>query len=248
MTCITRQRVGKYTYLYESTSFRDENGKVQNIKNRIGKIHPTTGETIYDKEYLQRLKDTKEKKSDDLNGNFTMSNDEIKEISSEEKKQIENILDGTRYFGSFYLFKSLAEEISLLSTLEKIFPEIYKQIFVLACFLVETQEPLMYCKEWQENTVTFPDINIMNSQYISRLFSTITEAQKNDFLEIWMQNVQKTDYIALDITSISSYSELIESCEWGYNRDKEKLPQINLCLLFAEGCKYPIFFKVMQEV
>ena len=58
-----------------------------------------------------------------------------------------------------------------------------------------------------------------------------------------MQNVQKTDYIALDITSISSYSELIESCEWGYNRDKEKLPQINLCLLFAEGCKYPIFFK-----
>jgi transposase len=47
--------------------------------------------------------------------------------------------------------------------------------------------------------------------------------------------------LALDITSISSYSQLISEVEWGYNRDKEKLPQINLCLLVGEKTRLPVF-------
>jgi len=50
-------------------------------------------------------------------------------------------------------------------------------------------------------------------------------------------------FAALDITSISSYSELIDGVDCGYNRDGEKIPQINLCVLFGEGCQYPIFLK-----
>lgn len=48
-------------------------------------------------------------------------------------------------------------------------------------------------------------------------------------------------YIALDITSISSYSQLMKSCEWGYNRDHENLPQINLCMLFGEESMLPVY-------
>ena len=40
MTCISRQNVGKYTYLYESVSFRDQNGRPRNKKVSIGKIDP----------------------------------------------------------------------------------------------------------------------------------------------------------------------------------------------------------------
>jgi transposase len=47
--------------------------------------------------------------------------------------------------------------------------------------------------------------------------------------------------MALDITSISSYSEFIGDVEWGYNRDNEKLPQINVCMLFGEDSGLPIF-------
>ncbi len=39
----------------------------------------------------------------------------------------------------------------------------------------------------------------------------------------------------LDITSTSSYSELIQDVEWGYKRDKEQLAQINLCMLMGEN-------------
>ena len=43
MACISRQNVGKYTYLYESVSFRDQNGRPRNKKVSIGKIDPVTG-------------------------------------------------------------------------------------------------------------------------------------------------------------------------------------------------------------
>ena len=55
MSCITRQRVGKYTYLYESTSSRNAEGKPRNKKIRVGKIDPATGEAVYLDEYLERL-------------------------------------------------------------------------------------------------------------------------------------------------------------------------------------------------
>ncbi len=38
-----------------------------------------------------------------------------------------------------------------------------------------------------------------------------------------------------------SYSRLIDSVEWGYNRDGEKLPQINICLLMGHASRYPIY-------
>ncbi|MDR3337514.1 MAG: transposase, partial [Treponema sp.] len=36
-------------------------------------------------------------------------------------------------------------------------------------------------------------------------------------------------------------SSLIPDCEWGYNRDGETLPQINLCLLFGENTQLPLY-------
>ena len=36
MACISRQNFGKYTYLYESVSFRDQNGRPRNKKVSIG--------------------------------------------------------------------------------------------------------------------------------------------------------------------------------------------------------------------
>jgi transposase len=47
--------------------------------------------------------------------------------------------------------------------------------------------------------------------------------------------------MALDITSISSYSDFIGDVEWGYNRDNESLPQINVCMLLGEKSGLPVF-------
>ena len=47
-----------------------------------------------------------------------------------------------------------------------------------------------------------------------------------------------------DITSISSYSYENEMMEFGYNRDHEDLPQVNLGLIVDSGSKLPLYYHV----
>jgi transposase len=49
----------------------------------------------------------------------------------------------------------------------------------------------------------------------------------------------------MDITSISSYSGLIDFVRYGYNRDKEKLPQVNLLMVSGETSHVPLYFRVL---
>jgi len=81
----------------------------------------------------------------------------------------------------------------------------------------------------------------MSSQNISRLLSAITNAERMEFFEKWGVIRNEQEYLAVDITSISSYSELIGDIEWGYNRDKEHLAQINVCMLLGENSRLPVF-------
>jgi transposase len=50
------------------------------------------------------------------------------------------------------------------------------------------------------------------------------------------------DYLCYDITSVSSCSELNEFVRYGYNRDGEQLPQINLAMLFGQKSGLPVYY------
>jgi len=49
------------------------------------------------------------------------------------------------------------------------------------------------------------------------------------------------------VTSISTYSKPIDNASFGYNRDGENLPQINLGMYTGEKTKLPIFYNVYNE-
>jgi hypothetical protein len=44
------------------------------------------------------------------------------------------------------------------------------------------------------------------------------------FYENWSSYITDNEYLALDVTSISSYSQLMNLVEVDYNRDNENLP------------------------
>ena len=252
VTCITKQHVGKHTYLYESTSFRDELGRPRNKKVRIGKLDLETGEPIYDPEYLARKDNacntgaTSSKREDSSCNTDDVSlkdKSSCGKLTEDQKELLAKGLDSTKSYGVFHLFNELSKEVNLIETIKKSFPDLYKDIFTLACFLIESQDPCMYCGQWITEHYTMHGVSSMDSQRISILLSEMTMSERDSFYDNWNKNINNNDFVALDITSISSYSELIEGVDWGYNRDGEKLPQINLCILFGEGCQYPIFLK-----
>lgn len=53
-----------------------------------------------------------------------------------------------------------------------------------------------------------------------------------------------SEYIAYDVTSISSYAKGIEALEWGYNRDKETLPQLNFAMYYGQQLMLPFYYCV----
>ncbi len=227
MSSITKQHIGKYTYLYESTSYRDDQGRPRNKKVKIGKIDPYSGETIYTSEYIKKA-------------GLTPPSKDVKNQKDSLVEDAKEILDSVKDYGVYWFLVKIAEKTGLYDILQSSFPSIWKEIFTLACYLIVSDKPVMYCEDWlSENE--WIDVKNMSSQRISDLLCSFGETERNRFYKEWYEYVKEREYVALDITSISSYSQNRTECEWGHNRDGEKLPQTNLCMLFGETSRLPIY-------
>jgi len=146
-------------------------------------------------------------------------------------------------YGNYYLLDSITKQCGLIEILSKVFPKTWKKILTCAFYELCEKKPMYLCEEWNDLTVT-PCNKQLTSQRISDLFKEISYDDRMEFFKKWGNVRAEQEYIAFDITSISSYSKLIEMVETGYNRDEENLPQINLGMLFGEISLFPIFYNL----
>ena len=232
MSSIIAKKIGNQVYLYESESYRNEEGKPRNNRKLVGKIDFATGNPIFKPEFAKRIKEAGET----IKLPSLVSTDLSKPVFSVNAVRNSTVKE----FGAFYLFEHIANESGLLEILQETFPYRWEQILNLACYIVASGEPLMYCEDWLLKTESIR-CQSMSPQRIADLFQSISVEERTAFFEKWGLFRCEREYLALDITSVSSYSELIADVEWGYNRDKEKLPQINLCMLMGEKSGLPVF-------
>jgi hypothetical protein len=242
VSSITKQRIGKYTYLDLSESYwNSEKQRPDNNKTRIGKIDLLTGKPVYKQEYLDKL--VAEGKSTE--GMMLWdSKTEVRGSASADRvditETVQTALDSVKDFGVVYFLRELSTKIGLLDILRDTLPDVWEEVFALACYLITEDKPVMYCEDWIASNAGL-DVGSMSSQRISDLHVAFGCSERNSFYQSWSRLIREREYIALDITSVSSYSERIEACEWGYNRDGEDLPQINICMLFGEDSKLPVY-------
>jgi hypothetical protein len=147
----------------------------------------------------------------------------------------------TKNIGGKFILDSALSQTGLLGILKQVFPSQWEKIITLAFYLVSDNASLMYCQDWVDQNETFIKNGSLESQRISELLSNINYHDIMNFWDLWADLRSENEYLALDITSISSYSNLISELEFGHNRDGEKLPQINLCMLFGEQSGLPVF-------
>jgi transposase len=84
----------------------------------------------------------------------------------------------------------------------------------------------------------------MDDQQCSRLFASLSYGERLNFLEKWVKLHSENEYIAYDVTSISSYSTEIDNVAWGFNRDNEQLPQINLGMFYGFESSLPVYYEM----
>jgi transposase len=204
------------TYVYECQSFwNKEKKRPDSIRKCIGKLDPETNEIISTKQ-AQSTKPT--------------------------TVHLEPTIATIKIIGPTLLLDHICKKIGLDSILKKSFPEHWNMILSLAYFQTIEGKALSRVEHWSE-THRHPYLEYIDNRRVSELLPTITEEKQLSFFKKWAEKRLEEECLAYDITSVSSYSEQNNMVRYGYNRDGESLPQINLAMLFGEKTRLPVYFK-----
>jgi transposase len=147
--------------------------------------------------------------------------------------------------GSGLLLDRLADSLSLTRILREAFPEDWNKILTCAYYLINEGKALSHVETWSAHH-SHPYGETLPSQRVSELLQAVTAEKQLAFFKHWVKTRAESEYVAMDITSVSSYGKQNEYVHYGYNRDGESLPQINLCLLLGEESGIPIYYESLN--
>jgi transposase len=99
----------------------------------------------------------------------------------------------------------------------------------------------MYIDDWFEET-DVPFAERMDDYQCSRLFASVSYGERMRFFKEWVGRRTEKEYIAYDVTSVSTYSSGLDIAEWGYNRDGEKLQQVNIGMFYGAESRLPVYY------
>jgi transposase len=218
MSYIVEQKIKGRVYLYEVESFWDKEKKKPRQKRKY--LGPK--ERIYKKPVSESETHLPEPALKIKPSNFV-----------------------SKSYGDIFLLNYLQKELGIRDLLKKEFGDIHKEMLALSAFMLGQSSGSYLFPYWHEEH-HIEGVRKLNSQNLSELYEYVGrfERERLDFLKNWGQYINPTSGIYYDITSVSSYSTNIEDVEWGYNRDKEYLPQINIGFTHCSKTGLPLSYNV----
>ena len=148
--------------------------------------------------------------------------------------------------GHTYFLQAIAKKIGLTAELKKAFPAKWYELLALALFKTIEGKPFYLCNDWLD-TVELEEKPELSSQRISVLLKELSGEKDSlfRFFTTWITRQKDANrFIVFDITSVSSYGKGIDFVEWGYNRDKESLAQVNLGVIYGRPVDLPLFYSL----
>ena len=189
---IVKYRSKNATYVYQITRiYRNEKGNPTNDRVSIGKIDEETGMLIPNRNYYELYE------------------------SSGNRAEVESI----RSFGVTFAVDGLLRQLGLIELMRRKFPKHSTHIIALAEYMLCEGNVMAYYEDWHDEVYPHGDVRLSSAD-ISRVFQSIDYDSRMEFFKTWIYARDPAEYIAYDVTSVSSYSKGIETLAWGYNRDK----------------------------
>jgi hypothetical protein len=150
--------------------------------------------------------------------------------------------DAVRAVGASFLVGKTLERLGVAGMLDgALGPERAGAVLDVARYMARRGNVIDGIADWCE-TSTLKGTPALTPQAASALFASITPHQRMEFFRAWAARQQGPAFLAYDVTSVSTYSEGIGDAEWGHNRDKEDLPQVNLGCYIDQGSGLPVFY------
>lgn len=211
------------TYAYESISHWDKEKKQSRSKRKlIGRVDDATGKIM----------------PTDGRGRKSKSDTQVKKKGPTPSETVKR-----RFYGATYLLDAIGDKLGITADLKKCFPDNYKQLMSIAYYLIlEENNPLFRFEKWH-TLHKHPYNKDIPSQRSSEIFASVKEENKEQFFRLQGKRRIEKEYWAYDITSISSYSEHLRQVQYGMNKENDRLPQINLAMVFGEKSNLPFYYR-----
>ena len=151
-------------------------------------------------------------------------------------------------YGRPLLLSSLADRLGLRKALEMAYGKDDASVILSAgIYEVCTGEALCRLQEWAADTILSDDAPGLCSAALTRVCRRIgkNEEAETVFHRQWFKACGMPRALISDTTSVSGYSEKLACLEWGYNRDHEELPQINLNMVYSREKHLPLYLRMI---
>lgn len=231
-----------YYYLY-TKHYRNEKGQPRHKSLQIGKITTNeNGESVlipndnyFEHFGIEKPKGTNVRKAGRLHKTVNCNNEEPK---------YHNIEDGSVLgFGYGIAYLDIANKSGLKSILENVFgTELSLQILAIAAYYTLNSGGGLTGIEYFTSSQMMFTNSILSHNKALEIFRQISDADKKNFLQQWIKQTAIGKTVCYDVTSISSYSCWLDDVSYGYNRDKEDLPQVNLGMFTDLKTQVPIAY------
>jgi len=210
------RRSGKYRTVYKVTkTFRNSKGQPTNERVTIGRLDEESGMLVPNDNYWKHY------------GETTI--------------ELLPAYDSVRSVGASFLISSVFKSLGITDILESCLShERAKLSLTAALYMAVRGNVFEHVLEFCEGFTLHE--RPLSSQSASKLFASITYDERMAFFKAWVSRHKSRAYLAYDVTSLSSYAEGIQDTEWGYNRDGDRLAQLNLGCYLSQESSLPVFY------
>ena len=217
-TGVIIRRSGKYQYVFKVLStFRNDKGQPSNTRVSIGRLDADGTRLIPNNNYYD----------------YYAPVDEPAPYGIEERDVVS--------VGAAFIVEHILTELGLVQFLTDVLGSARAMSVVIAAtYMVCEGNVFEYVSDWCENSLV--GRNPLTPQKASALFASLTRDERMAFFQKWVGRHGLSGYLSYDVTSFSSYAEGVRDLEWGYNRDGDRLPQINLGCYLAQENGLPMFY------
>lgn len=149
--------------------------------------------------------------------------------------------------GNIALLQDLAIKSGVAEVLKEYFPLDYESILSLAYYEISEASASYLYHYWLEEQ-NLASVQRLHSAQISEFYTKLGLDQKTrlKFNKAWIDYLKPIHGVYYDITSVSSYATEIDFVEWGYNRDKENLAQINIGMVCCQKTSLPFYYNIFS--
>ena len=152
-------------------------------------------------------------------------------------------------YGDIVPLINIIEELTINNILKELLPE-NKSNLLLTIAINRLVNPVSMdnIKTWYERTYLhelYGNKLPLSSSSLSTFLEKLGSSNINmEFCSKFIKRFKKGGALVYDVTSLSSYSKLMDLLEYGYNRDSDGLPQINLSVAVHKEQGLPIYYDI----